>query len=68
VISADFGFMNRIKLDVDGAWPAQCGEMVIVDITRRKYEGLRVQVTESGASGSPLQLFAKDVTDLDASA
>jgi hypothetical protein len=44
--------------------PMQCGEMVILDIRGRQLDGLDVQVTEGDASGSPLRLYARSVTEV----
>src|SRR5262249_45212977 len=48
----------------DGHNSIHCGEMVVLDIRDRQLDGLNVQVTEGGASGSPLRLYAKSVTEI----
>jgi hypothetical protein len=53
-----------VRLNIGGRPPIQCGEMVILDIRGRQLSGLGVQVTEGGASGSPLHLYARMVKDL----
>jgi len=52
---------QNVSMNIDGRLPAQCGEMVILDIRDRQLEGLSVQVTEGGASGSPVELYARTV-------
>lgn len=44
----------------DGS-PIQCGDLIILDIRGRQLAGLEVQVTEFGASSTPLRLYAKTV-------
>jgi hypothetical protein len=39
--------------------------MAILDISRRQLDGLTVQVTEFGASGTPLHLYARAVQEID---
>jgi hypothetical protein len=39
--------------------------MAILDISRRQLDGLTVQVTEFGASGTPLRLYARSVQEID---
>ena len=53
-----------VRLEIGGRPPIQCGEMVILDVRGRQLDGLGVQVTEGGASGSPLHLYARTVKDL----
>ena len=48
----------------DGHNPIECGEMVILDVSDRQLDHLNVQVTEGGASGTPLDLYAKSVTEV----
>jgi hypothetical protein len=48
----------------DGHNSIQCGEMVILDVRDRQLDALNVQVTEGGASGSPLRFYAKSVTEI----
>jgi hypothetical protein len=40
--------------------------MVILDVVDRQLDDLNVQVTEGGASGTPLGLYAKSVAEVDA--
>lgn len=54
-----------VTIQFGGKYPIQCGEMAILDISRRQLDGLTVQVTEFGASGTPLQLYARSVQDID---
>jgi hypothetical protein len=49
---------------VGGKHTIQCGEMSILDISRRQLDGLTVQVTEFGASGTPLRLYARSVQEI----
>lgn len=53
-----------VTIQFDGGYPIQCGEMAIRDISRRQLEGLSVCVTESGASGAPLRLYARSVHEI----
>jgi hypothetical protein len=55
---------QNVTLEFDGQHSIQCGEMVILDIRDRQLDGLTVQVTEGGASGSPLRLYARAVTEI----
>lgn len=56
--------LRHTRLELSGAYPQDCGEMVILDIRDRGWEGLTVEVTEGGASGSPLTLYAREVIEL----
>jgi len=53
-----------VTVNIEGRLPVQFGEMVILDIRGRQLDGLRVQVTEGGASGSPLELYARRVEEV----
>jgi hypothetical protein len=53
-----------VSVEIGGRLPMQCGEMVILDIRGRQLDGLDVQVTEGDASGSPLRLYARSVTEV----
>ncbi len=55
-----------VTIEFGGSYPIQCGEMAILDISGRQLDGLTVQVTEFGASGTPLRLYARSVQKLDA--
>ena len=48
----------------DGHNPIECAEMVVLDVSDRQLDALNVQVTEGGASGTPLRLFAKSVAEV----
>ncbi|MFN9246556.1 MAG: hypothetical protein ACK6DS_05710 [Planctomycetota bacterium] len=54
-----------VTIQFGGKHPIQCGEMAILDISRRQLDGLTVQVTEFGASGTPLHLYARAVQEID---
>lgn len=54
-----------VTIQFAGTHPIQCGEMAILDISRRQLDGLTVQVTEFGASGTPLRLYARSVQEVD---
>jgi hypothetical protein len=54
-----------VTIKVGGWYPIQCGEMAILDVSRRQLDGLGVQVTEFGASGSPLRLYARSVLEVE---
>ena len=58
--------INDREKTVDVLGPGDVfGEMAILDISRRQLDGLTVQVTECGASGTPLHLYAKAVQEID---
>lgn len=52
---------QEVTIQFTGSYPIQCGEMVIRDISQRQLEGMMVQVSAFGASGTPIQLYAKAV-------
>lgn len=52
-----------VTIAFGGNHPIQCGDMAILDISRRQLDGLTVQVTEFGASGTPLKLYARSVQE-----
>jgi hypothetical protein len=54
-----------VTIQFGGHYPIQCGEMAIFDISRRQLDGLTVQVAEFGGSGTPLQLYARSVQEID---
>lgn len=54
-----------VVIRIDGIHPAPCGDMAILDISQRQLDGLHVQVTEFGASGTPLRLYARSVERID---
>jgi hypothetical protein len=54
-----------VAIQFGGKHPIQCGEMAILDISRRRLDGLTIQVTEFGASGSPLRLYARSVQEIE---
>ena len=54
-----------VTIQFGGKPPIQCGEMAILDVSQRQLDGLTVQVTEFGASGTPLQLYARSVQEID---
>ena len=56
-----------LVLELSSPYPAHCGDMVILDIRGRQLDGLGVQATDAGADGTPLRLYARDVTDVSSS-
>lgn len=60
-------FLNpqQVRIELSGKMPQGCGEMIILDIQDRGWEGMNVEVAEGGASGSPITLYAREVIDLD---
>src|SRR5690349_8121842 len=59
-----FAEPQDVTIQLDGRLPIPCGEMAIRDISHRQLEGLSVCVTEFGASGSPLRLYARSVHEV----
>lgn len=59
-----FSDPQDVTIQFDGKFPIPCGEMAIRDISHRQLEGLSVCVTEFGASGSPLHLYARSVHEV----
>jgi hypothetical protein len=59
-------FLNpqQVKIELWGSYPQSCGEMVILDIRDRGWEGLGVEVAKGGASGSPVTLYAREVLEI----
>jgi hypothetical protein len=56
---------QQTRLELSGGYPQDCGEIVILDIRDRGWEGLTVEVAEGGATGSPLTLYAREVVEID---
>ncbi len=54
-----------VTIEFSGRYPIQCGEMAILDISHRQLDGLTVQVTAFGASGTPVKLYARSVHEID---
>lgn len=55
---------SDVTIQFSGGSSIQCGDLIILDIRGRQLSGLGVQVTESGASGTPLRLYAKTVQEI----
>ena len=50
-----------VYIHIPGGRPIECGDMLIRDICDRQLDSLGIQVTEGGASGTPLSLYARTV-------
>jgi hypothetical protein len=56
---------QEVTIQFGGKHPIQCGDMAILDISQRQLDGLSVQVTAFGASGTPFRLYARSVREID---
>ena len=59
-----FARPQQVRIELSGGYPQECGDMVIIDIRDRGWEGLGVEVAEGGASGSPVMLYAREVQEI----
>ncbi len=59
-----FVMPQQVRIELSGGYPQECGDMVIIDIRDRGWEGLGVEVAEGGASGSPVRLYAREVLEI----
>lgn len=57
---------QEVLIQFSGTYPIECGEMAILDIRQRQLDGLSIQVADTGASGTPLKLYARSVHEVDA--
>lgn len=55
---------QQVRIELRGGYPQECGDMIIIDISDRGWEGLGVEVTDGGASGSPVNLYAREVLEI----
>ena len=53
-------FLNPVEVQIHlpGSFPVGCGEMAITDVRGRGLENIGVRISEFGASGSPIHLWA----------
>ncbi len=59
-------FYSPQDIEIEKGFPLPTGGMVILDVTGRQMEGLRVRVADFEASWGSITYWAREVVDLDA--